>query len=253
MDIESISSLIKLGADRTLKNCFGRTPSEDAVRALQDSADFRGCFGLPDYKVDSSEFLGHKYDALLLLMREVDMSALVDGCLTPRMHERLVIHSEMAQDMARENFQELKFTNRVPMPEDDLVWLHWWNHIPLSVRQVESYKSFVEGWIFCIEAIWRVLKQRKLPTVLIVKQMLHQPDYDQRKVAFFLNNGGCVQFALDAMLSEVVEQSERFGDGHTEEVFRDQIEVHQAIPELDDDYEFVRYRLGLLGLARGPF
>ena len=36
LDIESISSLIKLGADRTLKNCFGRTPSEDAVRALQD-------------------------------------------------------------------------------------------------------------------------------------------------------------------------------------------------------------------------
>ena len=252
--VVAANTLVGLGASCSVKDVYGHTPLESALKQIRHFADFDGAFGglsARHWRPGRDEEK-EACELLLALLDPTQRAALVFGVLTPRQNHRLRFYTETKGDMARDAAPE--FQSRTPLPSEDMEWqVPLWDYIPQSVRGEEVYKSFVYGWIQVLEAIKEIHSPQDsarhapaLPTVDAITRELVQGRYryDHRYNDFFFRNGGKVEYAIDGLL-DLAEESEEFfdlyfGDGADEEDGGDE---YKALPEhpLDDSWHFVRY------------
>jgi len=176
---------------------------------------------------------------------------LIDGCLTPRMFQRLAICAEVSVDVF-ENDTDGCFVRGIPKPGRELS-ICLFDYVPTIYRD-QVYKSFALGFHGCLAAIAATLCRRKLPVVDIVMMEWATGIYDQRYRSYYLDHGGRIEYALDAILSRSKEEHEIFGDGSFVDVptFKAAIDALPSHPK-DNDYEFIRERLLGVDFRGGPF
>lgn len=282
-------TLIELGASRSAKNPktsatpFDLTagfiaeyhtlpvaetfPRKDLGESLED-AWVRN--GFRDRARDNCE--DSLYELLMLLLEP--SPGIIDGCLSERMIFKLQKRAAWNCEIASETMIP-QFENNTSRPSDDMMHeVPGWEFIPREVRGEEVYKSFVHGWCMVIDAIDLLLdppdpEDRQLPTparvqaVLLQKRRGRHWSHDERKIQFFFQHGGRVEYALDFLLKEVQEdplldhgdpfnyEDPEWSEEQGEKYYTESLPSHP----LDEKYDLIGHKLLGPGwkCARGPF
>lgn len=106
------------------------------------------------------------------------------------------------------------------------------------------YKSFVTGWWQTLAAARNVLRRGEVPVpAAIIKELSSGLEFQSRMTDCFLNTGGRIDCALDAILKRSEDSHEILGDGSFAEAYDKELKALPFIPLIDDDYELVRTML----------
>lgn len=105
------------------------------------------------------------------------------------------------------------------------------------------YKSFWMGYVQCFYAILQILKNKKVPTISKIWKVLNRypHKFDSRYTAYYINNGGLIEYALDAIIKTSKADSCPYPTGEFFEV-SSRRQKHDSLPEMkryDFDYELV--------------
>lgn len=120
-------------------------------------------------------------------------------------------------------------------------------YIPPEVFQRNPqglYEGFNTGWSMICRAIADILQRKQAPTVTRIRNDTAQCSggfIDIRKYRHFLEKGGNIEFALDAVLSITENVLLNGGDGWEYETFKDAIEAHPAT-DLDGAFDVARVK-----------
>jgi hypothetical protein len=133
------------------------------------------------------------------------------------------------------------------------------DYLPLALRQ-QMYKSFYQGYRSMFLATTHVLRNAAngipTPARVLAQALATEPRY----VSFYIDKGGRVEYALDAIIDTAKGQS-ILGDGSFDDLWDNPEEVGDDagfvnMPKCANDLAFglVRYKLGIdPGVARGPY
>ena len=174
---------------------------------------------------------------LHLLMK--DPSILTEGILTSGMFYRLKVTSQMVADKCSDTMPH--FEKRVPISQNNASSVYLLHHVPKYKLPKMIYKSYAWGWQQMLQAIGVVMERGFLPTESRVLAELNNSDWHYN--SYFRNNGGCLLYALIALVETARDQSWAEGDGSFKEVHRETLEEIPALKVLDDDFLFVHHFL----------
>ncbi|DBA89842.1 TPA: hypothetical protein ACH3X2_004706 [Trebouxia sp. C0005] len=184
------------------------------------------------------------------------------GFLSPRMKHRLIWTASEAVAMVDDSIDDCipewpcDLTNNLCMEN---LWL--FEYVPLPLRERVS-KSFAIGWHATLDIIAKLLEAKLLPMATAVKATAKLPSLrptaqccHPKAARFFLQKGGRVEYALDAILSHSRVEHEVVGNGDMCE--NDEfLKRNAALPfcENDTDYNMVKRLLCNDGLEpSGPY
>ncbi|KIJ65696.1 hypothetical protein HYDPIDRAFT_131072 [Hydnomerulius pinastri MD-312] len=187
----------------------------------------------------------------------------VEGWLSPRMQFRLQADAaftyDMASDMLRMGLPS--FRPREVLSAADIVLTPAMAYIPRELL-TNLYQTFYKGYIAVFKGISSTLQVRShgqstspIPVHTAVRiALLGDPAVD-----FYLQKGGRIEFALDAVTHGAKEQSP-LGDGEFDALWEDDTDesgrLWNSLPKCRNDLEFdlVRRQLGLDPTVRwGPY
>jgi len=250
--IPMIRLLLSLGADLTKETLRGWTPLKSALNSRADSRKFTEAFGGRGQEWGPGETLKH-LSVIIEFMPAEDKAQCIDGWFTPRMHDRLLNAAEDGADICRDTLECRKWVNRQPQDGDDLAFdIFLFKHVPKQLRS--GNVSFCYGFQQCLDAIAKLLEKKIPPTTSRVMAVLNgaHPEvggnYDNRYTGHYFQNGGKVDFALNAILACSQEEHEVHGNGEflalkEESASWPDWEALKPIPGLEDDYDMVRAKL----------
>jgi hypothetical protein len=235
--VSSIEYLLLCGASRTQLNDNGDTPLMCLELASQSEDDFRTAMGmnLAPREID----IIPKYQSMTLLMDQSLKTRLIEGWLSPRMREMLMITADNDADQLL-NYGDSKLIERF---------------IPTEIRQRELPACFSTGLGIVFEIVARLLEAGRVPTVDHIKSSALQSTRGAQHFTRMLDAGGKVEFALDALFY-ITEKVRVDGDyGWQYENYRDQIEAFPSTP-LDGSFDIAFFmcvnRGGGSLQSRGP-
>jgi hypothetical protein len=180
------------------------------------------------------------------------------------MHYCLLITAELEVDSFNMRDGEVTFIPHQPTPLREVCSSLGFNridYIPMEVLQSDAkgiYKSFLDGYAMCFEAICKILQRNQVPTIDRIRQELNDngQQYDQRKLRHYLDKGGKIEFALDSVLNVTENVVTQGDDGWEYGTFEEDIEAKPATP-LDRMWDVARLmcfnRGGGMLEKRGPF
>jgi len=179
----------------------------------------------------------------LAAMTEAQRSVLSEGWLSPRMRKMLIITAEIDGDTFHDAGH--LFRPRVPTPlEECCDGFNRIAYIPLHVLTRDRrgiFQSFHDGYAMCFPAIAAILRRNKAPTVQRIREELILNDhlYDGRKLRFYLERGGRIEYALYAVIQITENVLVNGDDGWEYELFQEDIEALPSNP-LDGRFEVAR-------------
>jgi hypothetical protein len=236
----AISISVTAGANLEATNLEGNTPEKCMMDTIQRHNDAIKCFSLSTSPraVD----VVPKMACAKALMTPAAQSSLIDGWLSPRMRELLLITAEINSDEIMDFAREEK---------------HRMSYIPLEIvlqGTNASSKKFNDGWgaIFC--CIADLLRKGMAPTCSRINDAFARQANENYQ--FFIEKGGRVEYALDAIL-DITENVYKDGDdGYEYETFEDDVEALPSTP-LDWQFDVARFmcfeRGGGVLTERGPY
>jgi len=237
----AVSILVIAGANLEATNLEGDTPEKCLMNTIQSNNDFIECFSITSMPPRAMDVIP-KLACAKALMTPAAQTSLIDGWLSPRMHKLLLItaeiHGEEMTDVIGNETQCMKY-------------------IPLEIflqGRKESSKKFSDGWgaIFC--CIADLLRRGMTPTCNRIKDtLLRQANQNYQ---FFIEKGGRIEYALDAILDITENVYNEGDDGYEDETFEDDIEALPSTP-LDWQFDIARFmcfeRGGGVLTERGPY
>jgi len=253
MNPVAITQLIASGASRTLRNDKGYTPLRNLEIARQNLADFANTFSFNFVKpIDVNMFV----ESAFPLMTSNARDELVDGWLSPRMMYMLTITAELASDGIRDDFNSVRFQKNRPTSLEvccGVCGIRHFDYIPTEVFQRNPeglFQSFCDGWAIAWEAITNLLQNKQAPTKSQVEREIDRIGTDIRKWNHFVQKGGKIEYALDALFSVTRNVLVDGDDGWEYAVFKDDIEAHPATP-FDGAFDVARVKC--FGITNGNF
>ena len=227
MNPSAIKTLIEFEADPTLRNDKGQTPLDCLEVTRQSTSDLKKTFSIAFINpVEVNAFV----ESALSLMADKVRSQLIDGWLSPRMTHMLLITAEIACGTIKD-CDCGQFTKFQPLPLLDCCWITFFQYIPTEVfhRNPQGlYKSFCDGWAIVWGAIESLLRKRQAPTISQVIKEIYESGADQRKWNHFVEKGGIIEFALDALFDTTRNLLVLGDDGWEYCEFQDEIEAQPA-------------------------
>jgi hypothetical protein len=236
----AVSMLVIAGANLEATNLEGNTPEKCLMNTIQSTNDFSKCFSLsmPPRAVDVIP----KLACAKALMTPAAQSSLIDGWLSPRMKKLLLITAEINGDEITDVIgDETQCMRYIPL------------EIVLQGRK-ESSKRFSDGWgaIFC--CIADLLRRGMTPTCNHIQDTLVRQA--NQNYQFFIEKGGRIEYALDAILGITENVYNEGDDGYEYVTFEDDIEALPSTP-LDWQFDIARFmcfeRGGGVLTERGPY
>jgi len=240
-----IQILLSAGADRSLRNGKGQTPMDCLESQKQDTADFFGAMGIT--KVRPMDVDPYWKSATALMPANVS-STLVDGWLSPRMIFALQVTAEEEISVLQDETARI-FTKFQPTSLSyccGFSGIQRIDYIPAEVlhRNPEGfYKSFADGWEIVWKAMLMLLQRNQAISISLVHQEICNGHfmYDLRKFNHFVDKGGKIDYAIDAILKITEHVVVEGDDGWEYGMFRDEIEALPATP-FDKAFDLARVR-----------
>ncbi|DBA84876.1 hypothetical protein WJX77_010566 [Trebouxia sp. C0004] len=275
--LEYVQLLVRLGANCASKDHMGYTPLDVCTLKMQNLRDIAGIADTFTAHQDAHlAITGCLQEAALRQNLHASVASIPfyrskQGCtcgqcsggfLSPRMKHRLIWTANETVDMVDDSIDDCipewpcDLTNNLCMEN---LWL--FEYVPLPLRERVS-KSFAKGWHATLDIIAKLLEANVLPMATAVKATAELPS--QRPTAqcchpkaarFFLQKGGRVEYALDAILSHSRVEHEVVGNKAIYE-HDEFLEENAALPscENDTDYNMVKRLLCNDGLEpNGPY
>eukprot|EP01104_Vermistella_antarctica_P015822 TRINITY_DN5274_c0_g1_i1.p1 TRINITY_DN5274_c0_g1~~TRINITY_DN5274_c0_g1_i1.p1 ORF type:complete len:619 (+),score=115.43 TRINITY_DN5274_c0_g1_i1:50-1858(+) len=234
-----------------LKNAAGKTPADMLALDRQSTRDFSASMGLQGIKAGMGMTAqkawetsggGGFLEMVPMVLSPHTLNTVIDGWLSPRMCEALIITAEIAADGAEDEMDG--FTAREARHIDD-VFVPALDYIPRIGEEV--YKSMVGAVANCLRAIVAELKGAKErkgapPYVQVARIRQRFVDLDARYAAHMAGRGASLDHILDYVIHKTANIL-RSGNGLWDlETFEDQINAHPATL-LDNEVDVVRYKL----------
>eukprot|EP01084_Bolivina_argentea_P240111 403458_1 len=154
--------------------------------------------------------------------------SLIGDVMSPRMLYRLQTLSETACDMALDMANNYGIENAA-----------FNQYLPNRFRKHMS-NNFWNGYCQCFDAIYAILQAKKLPSIEAVRTELNRSRYNSIYTLSYLNNGGLIEYPLDAIISRSKEES---CDDESFFEIPSHVQQHNALPEMkeyDFDYDTLR-------------
>ncbi|KAG6861927.1 hypothetical protein C0995_009877 [Termitomyces sp. Mi166 len=265
---DAVRVLLELGVEEDIQNTNnveGTTAFESLTAAMESSRTF--------LETMSGQWKGYEDNELeceFLMKRAMGESTMSDtleeymakrkfGCtcgvcaggwLSKRMRFRLYCGAEEAREMMDDALAMGLFKNRVPCSNPEMLVDCVSDYLPPHLYS-SMYKTFYIGWKTIFTVIADFLDRTGQP---LSAHTIAARSVSERSVDFFLNKGGRVEYAFDALTDGALQQSP-LGDGFFEQIWQDE-EVWIKLPVCDNDLEFhlVRQMLGLTRSGRwGPY
>lgn len=264
---QSITYLLGRGANKSLANTDGKTPLQCLKASGASFDDFEAAMGLK-LPLRAMDVLP-KLESHKAFMSPRVRSLLVDGWMSPRMKEVLLTTAQNEHHRIFEPYDRVPFVTYKPTSIarccDRGCGIHRVDYIPASVLTSPInanglYESFYDGWGNCFEAIEKVLQDGGTPTVHRVHHYLNRGDglyrFDARKYRHFLDKGGMVEFAIDAVIDISRNVVISGDDGWEYWEIEDEIAALPAT-SLDAEFDIVRFKCihegGGVGTFTGPY
>ena len=235
--------LIELGASHICVNEKECTPLKCLEEAIKCANAFYGTYDI--VKVHCKDVI-ERFESIKALTPTNLHQHLIDGWLSPRMMEML----KTTAGVGCKSMEVSSMKNNGPTPLKECCGLFggipFIEYIPTCVlKQINPkglYKSFFDGWKIVWEAMLKVLHNEQIPTITKVREhidFLCSIGGGRNKINYFLNKGGKIEYALDALLC-VTQNVHVTGDDYwVYEEYNDEIEVHLTTP-LDSAYDMAR-------------
>jgi hypothetical protein len=180
------------------------------------------------------------------LMSPSTRSLLVDGWMSPRIRKALRNTAEIASDDTRDCDSPLDCGRPLPLSECCVSGIYYIQYIPTDILRRNPaglYPSFHEGWHYVWSVMSDILLSGQAPTVHRIRNYIQRDgsNFDIRKYHHFLDKGGRIEFAVDALV-DLTQKAITAGDGiwEYEDEFRDQIEALPPTP-LDKMFDIAWY------------
>ena len=146
-------------------------------------------------------------------------SLLIDGWLSPGMGKTLLITAEINSDDILEYGREFQARQVMPLSGGcDFLGICCIEYIPTDVLKRNTsglYRSFIDGWGAIFGVCARILGLGLSPTVQRIRDALSLgisgSHFDKRYYQYFVEKGGRIEFALDAILN-IIENVLKNGD-----------------------------------------
>ena len=238
-NLDLLSVLVKLGADVTMKDSQGYQPIDIAYGRDGD------------------------VEAMLAVTTPAMRSIVVDGWMTPVVSAVLstLCNNDISSILCNlpndtnENNGNSCILGKVYQIHD----LYYWTHIDFIPSATLKRNSeglcinFVLGYAYVCSAIIEVMKMRNAPTLACVRAYIDSQNearnfsweanapVTRKEADYFFNNGGKIQYALDALFHEAQEAYvEKNSDSLDYEIyFEEQVKDLQKTPF--DEVVFARY------------
>nr|GAT49088.1 ankyrin repeat family protein [Mycena chlorophos] len=235
---------------RNVENANGTTPLELLQLRMRSDRDFAEMFldnwcGYSVEELEAEYLLKRRLGSLLDVSLQkyiaknkfgCSCGQCVDGWLSPRMRFQLESQAADGRDMMPEMYSFFKKTG--PTPFNDVYDVQTW-YLPRRL-QPHFTLSFYKGYHNVFAAIYDILNGTNSP---LSATTVHA--HLGNGASSYLQHGGRLEFAFDAIMDGAYQQSE-LGDGYHLEVFGD-YEPWTSLPTCANDLEFqlVRNMLGL--------
>jgi hypothetical protein len=232
------------GADTGLTDSDGITPLQSLQEVIRGIGDMNAAFdfsGMPPREID----IMPRVQCLVALMPERMRSSLIDGWMSPRIRLILTITAELEGD----DLCESQFTAYCPLPLSECYeWggISRIDYIPpasISHNMEGLYMSFADGWRQLFETMAQILRDGRTPTVRRIQEYTESgvvPSVDTRKYHHFLQKGGRVEFAVDALIRISRNVTVDGDDGWEYGTFQDDIEALPA-NTMDSAFDVARF------------
>jgi hypothetical protein len=242
----NVEFLVKVaGADTGLTNLDGNTPLQSLQENIRYFGDMTATFGWHPREID----IVPRLQCLAALMPEPMRSSLVDGWMSPRMQKILSITAE--HESVREYLLEFTAYRPTPLAECYNFGIARMEYIPYSAishNQSGLYESFAKGWRQLFETMRRILSDGKTPTVRRIQEYIQEyvqlgvfHSADIRYHSHFLQKGGRIEFAVDALIAISQNVAVDGDDGWEYGTFQDDIETLPA-NAMDNAFDVARFK-----------
>ena len=176
--------------------------------------------------IDVESFL----NSVCFLMDNVQREHLVDGWLSPRMMKIFEITADLTMSSVKDSNTE--FEKFEPTSLETCYSMFFgiprMDYVPYKIISQRNpnglYKSFQDGWGIVWEAIASLLHKKRAPTITRVEQEIYNIKADIRKWNYFLEKGGRVVYAIDALISITRKVCVSGDDGWVYEDYKDEME-----------------------------
>lgn len=172
-------------------------------------------------------------------------SLLVDGWLSPRMMYMLECTAESVSTCLGDIDIFTKF-RPTPLAKCCCLWsgIHRIDYIPTEVLQRNSqglYKSFADGWEIAWRAILQLIMRKEAPTTSRVQNEICRMNCDLRKWSHFVEKGGKIEYAIDALLDITKNVVINGDDGWEYCDYKEKIEALPATP-FDKSFDLAKVK-----------
>lgn len=229
MNLEAVHFLLNTCLDKNSQNQKGFTPLQLLEKASRNCKDLK--FSSPT-KIDMF------VECATTLMQNEQKASLINGWFSPRMMKMLALTAEIGYDVIRDNDDV-----------DEVFDITFAEYIPQKVSRNNpelNLKSFRAGWIIVWGAMKYLLRTQKVPTKSKVLEQvyifcLELPEFDLGNWQYFVDKGGKIDYALDALVKSTSEIYIH-GDGLWKyETFEDDIEQLISTP-LDAAFDVAKIK-----------
>lgn len=177
-------------------------------------------------------------------MPERMLSSLIDGWMSPRMRKVLTITASLEND---ESCEQLEEYSPLSLSEcygwDGINRMDYIPHGAISHNSQGLYKSFADGWRQLFKTMEQILRDGRTPTVRRIQEYTESgilPSADIRKHNHFLEKGGRIEFAVDALIGVSRNVVVDGDDGWEYGIFQDDIEGLPA-NAMDNAFDVARF------------
>ncbi|GFH55566.1 hypothetical protein CTEN210_12042 [Chaetoceros tenuissimus] len=254
LNLPVIDCLLEYGAKLDSKDSDDNTPLACLAKRLQGYQDFEStfCLGLP---VKPSDIL-KKQRCILLLMEQEDKRPLIDGWMSPRMLFALSMSAALTFGALGE--LDYGYENRpIPLSTCCSFWdgIDHIKYIPpdvLSARNPNGlYQSFLTGWRMVWYSIASLLESGQVPTKSRVEAKIPHlfrenggifDSFDLHSWRHFLDKGGKIEYALDALVVQTSNVVLNGDDGWEYDSYEDDFEALSKTP-LDGLFDLARVKI----------
>lgn len=258
LNLPVIECLLDYGAKTYVKDLDGNTPLQCLLKTLQGHQDFQSTFAL-DIPVKPSDIL-KKQECILLLMEKEDKRLLIDGWMSPRMLLALSKSADTTYSSLDSLHVEFRFEENGPTPFSTCCsrfgGIDHINYIPPDILRAKNpnglYESFAIGWRMVWVAIVSLLEMGLVPTKSRVEEEIQRlcrqnvRNFDWRSWSrHFLDKGGKIEYALDALLVQTSNVISKGDDGWEYYDCEDEFEALCKTP-FDESFDLARVKI--LGL-----
>ncbi len=242
------------GAELTIvRNHEGYTPLEALQSLLESNRVKKELLGFDLIRPVSNEFRGFSDESVLCLlklrgMRDLTMEEIarvkarctcgecIEGFLSPRMSLALLCQAEITNDMLNADIS------------DGAMWCTFNEYCTTHIRQdvrnnLQTNKSMRQGFSNMFDHVAKCLRTKQVPDGPNVLQVMRNYSEWPPVTKNFLERGGRVSDALNAIFDHAMDQDEKAGDGDFMETFGDQVRELKKCRN-DHEFGFVRFYCG---------